>query len=316
MRGSLDIRRLRYFLAMADGGSISAAARTLNISQPALSYHIAELERLTGHALLLRSRSGVSLTEAGRLLRTHARIILAQLEAAETELDALERTVEAPAGRVRLAIISSLSARLIPLLVERVRAELPGVTLHLMEAATNDIIARLDRGEADMAIYLTADPARSEQQLASEQLYFLVRADGRDKRREEITLADLAWQRLVLPAIGNPLRDFLEAKARRHGVRLDVVLEVDGLNSRHTAVASGVGGTIVGAHAVIHEDIDPRLEVREIVEPCLYRPIFLGVREDLDPHLQRIMGVLLRESLLELGHDTSARSGQSTHSML
>lgn len=316
MRGSLDIRRLRYFLAMADIGSMSAAAKTLNISQPALSYHIAELERLTGHILLLRGRTGVSLTEAGRLLRTHARIILDQLEAAEIELDALERANQAPYGRVRLAIISSLSASLIPLLVERVRTEMPGIALRVMEAATNDIISRLDRGDADMAIYLTGDPSRSEQQLASEQLYFLTRANDRAKRGEEIALADLGWQRLVLPALGNPLRDFVEAKARQHGIRLDVVLEVDGLNSRHTAVASGVGGTIVGAHAVTHEDLDPSFEVREIVKPRLYRPIFLGVRENLDPNLQRTMGILLRESLLKLGLDMPAKSGQSSHSML
>lgn len=295
---------------------MSAAAKVLNISQPALSYHIAELERLTGHVLLLRGRTGATLTEAGRLLRQHARKILAQLEAAETELDALERSGQPPYGRVRLAIISSLSASLIPLLVERVRAEMPGVALHVIEAGTNDIINRLDRGEADMAIYLTGDPSRAEQQLASEQLYFLVRRQAGERAGGAIALADLGWQRLVLPALGNPLRDFVEARARQHGVGLDVVLEVDGLNSRQTAVASGVGGTILGAHAVTHEDLDPDLDVREIVEPRLFRPIFLGVREDLDPHLHRIMGGLLREALLKLGLSAPTGSGQSPHSML
>lgn len=316
MRGSLDIRRLRYFLAIAESGSMSAAARNLHTSQPALSYHMAELERLTGHVLLLRDRNGVSLTEAGRLLRAHARIILEQLELAETELDALERSGASPIGRVRLAIISSLSARLIPMLVERVRAEMPDVTLQLMEAGTNDIMARLDRGEVDMAVYLTADPSRSEQQLAREQLYFLALPDDADKSGGPMRLVDLGWQRLVLPAEGNPLRDFVQANARQHGVHLDVVLEVDGLNSRLTAVAAGVGGTIVGGQGLSQDDLGSVYAIREIVEPRLFRPIFLGVREDLDPRLQRQLGGVLRACLDETSLDFPSESGQHSNSVI
>ncbi|WP_425033002.1 LysR family transcriptional regulator [Pelagibacterium sp.] len=316
MRGSLDIRRLRYFLATAETGSISAAARALHTSQPALSYHMAELERLTGHVLLLRDRSGVSLTEAGRLLRTHARLILDQLDLAETQLDALERTGGSPFGRVRIAIISSLSARLIPMLVERVRAEMPDVTLQLVEAGTNDITARLDRGDVDMAVYLAADRSRSEQQLASEQLYFLNLADDENRSGKPLNLMDLGWQRLILPAEGNPLRDFVQARARQHGLRLDVVLEVDGLNSRLTAVASGVGGTIVGAQGVSQDDLGTVYAIREIVEPRLFRPIFLGVREDLDPYLQRQLGGLLRDCLLKLSLDLPTESGQCSNPVI
>jgi LysR family transcriptional regulator, nitrogen assimilation regulatory protein len=315
MRGSLDIRRLRYFIAIAESGTMSAAARTLHTSQPALSYHMAELERLTGHVLLLRGRSGVSLTEAGRLLRTHARIILDQLELAETQLDALERSRGSPFGRVRLAIISSLSARLIPMLVERVHIEMPDVTLQLMEAGTNDIMARLDRGDVDMAVYLTADPSRSERQLASEQLYFLTLPDEEVKSVGPLRLVDLGWQRLVLPAAGNPLRDFVQAKARQHDVHLDVVLEVDGLNSRLTAVSTGVGGTIVGGQGLSQDDLGSVYAIREIVEPRLFRPIFLGVREDLDPHLQRQLGGMLRACLIELSLDLPAEGGQSSDSV-
>lgn len=204
MRGSLDLRRLRYFLAIAESGSVSAAARLLNIAQPALSYHLSELERLTGHTLFDRSREGVTLTGAGRLLRGHAQEIVASVDAAERSLESLLRRDALPAGRMRVAIISSLAAGLTPLLVESTARVLPAVTLRIIEAGTRDIMRKLKRGEVDMAIYLTGGPGSSEQPIARERLYYVGPRGGGEGA---ITLAALARAPLVLPAAGNPLRD-------------------------------------------------------------------------------------------------------------
>lgn len=298
MRGSLDLRRLRYFLAIADAGSVSAAARVLNLAQPALSYHLGELERLTGHVLCDRSRDGVTLTRAGRLLRGHAQEIVTRVDAAERSLESLVRRGALPAGQIRVAIISSLAADLMPILVESTTRAMPAVTLRIIEAGTHDILRKLKRGEVDMAIYLTGAPGASEQPIAHERLYYVA---ARGSSEGAITLADLAQQPLVLPAAGNPLRDYVDAAARRLGLALDVVLEVDGSRSRSRAVLKGIGGTVFGAHSVAADALEPGLVVREIVAPQLFRPIFLSARRDLDPVLASRMPDLLVAGLARLG---------------
>lgn len=303
MRGSLDLRRLRYFRVIADCGSMSAAARLLNLAQPALSYHIAELERLTGHVLFERSRDGVRLTEAGRLLRQHAETIVGQVDEAEQALEGLARRHSLPPRRVSIAVISSLAAGLIPLLLERVSREMPGITLHIQEAGTRDITQKLERGEADLAIYLTSTAGRADEPIAREKLFHVSSGTHSDGT---IALAALTRQPLVLPAPGNPLRNFLDSTARQHGLNLDVVLEVDGSRSRLTAVRNGIGATIVGAHAVGDTDTQNGLVVREIVSPTLFRPIYLGARRELDPHLATSMRGLLTESLVALGLEATS----------
>lgn len=299
MRGTLDLRRLRYFQIIADCGSMSAAARLLNLAQPALSYHVAELERLTGHTLFDRSRNGVTLTEAGRLLRQHAQDIVSKVDDAEQALEHLARQHDLPVGRVSIAIISSLAAELIPPLLESVKRDLPGITLHIQEAGTRDITQKLERGEADLAIYLTSTAGRSDERIASEKLFLVARRIEADS--PTIMLSAMFKQQLVLPAAGNPLRNFLDTVARQHGVKLDVTLEVDGPRSRLTAVRNGVGATIVGAHSVGNVEAEDGLMIREIVSPTLYRPIYLGIRRELDPHLAANMRNLLVTSLIALG---------------
>lgn len=299
MRGTLDLRRLRYFQIIADCGSMSGAARLLNLAQPALSYHVAELERLTGHTLFERSRDGVKLTEAGRLLRQHAEVIVTKVDDAEQALEGLARQHALPAQRVSIAIISSLAAELIPLLLDRVSRDLPGVVLHIQEAGTRDIAQKLERGEADLAIYLTSSAGRSDDPIAHEKL-FLVSLGG-ETVEDTIVLSAISRQRLVLPAPGNPLRNFVDTIARQHGIKLDVVLEVDGPRPRLTAVRKGMGATIMGAHSVGEETAHDGLVVREIVSPSLFRPIFLGIRRELDPYLASSMRELLTASLVTLG---------------
>jgi molybdate transport repressor ModE-like protein len=304
MRGSLDLRRLRYFQVIADCGSMSAAARLLNLAQPALSYHVAELERLTGHVLFERSRDGVRLTEAGRLLRQHASAIVSQVDEAEQALERLGRQHSLPAQRVRIAVISSLAAGLTPLLLERVSSELPGITLHIQEAGTRDIAQKLERGEADIALYLTGNTGRTDEPIAREKLFHVSTGDGAIE--DTIALAMLVRQPLVLPAPGNPLRNFVDTIARQHGLNLDVALEVDGSRSRLTAVRNGMGATIVGAHAIGEVGVKNGLVVREIIAPTLFRPIYLGIRRELDPHLANSMRGLLAGCLVTLGLEATS----------
>ncbi|MEO1200215.1 MAG: LysR family transcriptional regulator [Pseudomonadota bacterium] len=297
MQGKLDLRRLRYFLAIAEHGSLSATARALNVAQPALSYHVSELERICGLSLVLRGRDGIRLTPAGEVLRRHAAGIVSRTDEAERTLDKLAR--KAPSNqRVRIAIITSLAADLTPLLVERVRQAEQGPTLSIMEAGTRDIEARLARGRIDMAICLAPSPGIDASPIAREELLFI--APHGTTTEATLSQEKLSDQKFVLPAPGNPLRDFIDASADRHGFSTDVVLEVDGLGSRFNAVVNGIGCTLLGAHSIPPVAAEYRLCVVPI-SPALRRPIYLGRRRGLEPSVADAMEAIIVGALGELG---------------
>src|SRR5262245_48267170 len=107
-----DLRRLRSLCAIADHGSLTAAAAALDFTQPAVSQHLAALEAEVGAPLVQRSRGGAELTPAGTLLVEHARAALDRLTLAELQVADL---IAHEQGRVRVAANSSALARLVPL---------------------------------------------------------------------------------------------------------------------------------------------------------------------------------------------------------
>jgi len=293
MNGFLDLRRLRYFKAIAEHGSLSAASRSLNLAQPALSHHVAKLEESIGVPILRRRRDGVELTKAGELLLRHATDIMARVEAAEIDLRRLARDDGAKI-KIRLAVISSLAADLTPIVVSAFRSEVPDVVLRVTESGTQDSRELIEKGKADFAVYLVAESEKGELPLAKERLY-LVTAGETAGPTEPVPFAEAARQRLVLPAPGNPLRTFIENAAARAGLPLNVALEVDGPGPRRNAVLAGLGSTIFGAHSVHGRADRAGVTARPIVDPMLFRPIGLEARKGLDPQLvERVRSVLAR----------------------
>jgi molybdate transport repressor ModE-like protein len=145
----LDLRRLQMLRAVARDGSLSAAARTLGYTQPAISHHIAKLEDETGTALLTRLGRGVQLTDAGRALVEHTEAVVTRLAAAEEEVAAIAGL---RAGRVRLAAFPSGSATLLAGALTRLRAAHPGIELTFNEADPEDSLPLLRAGELDLVL--------------------------------------------------------------------------------------------------------------------------------------------------------------------
>jgi molybdate transport repressor ModE-like protein len=145
----LDVRRLHLLREVARHGSLSAAARALDYSQPAVSHHIARLEEELGTALLLREGRGVRLTEAGETLCAHADEILGRMAVAEEEMAALSGL---RAGRVRLGAFPSATATLLPPAIAQLRRLHPGLELSLVEEEPPEALALLRAGELDLAV--------------------------------------------------------------------------------------------------------------------------------------------------------------------
>lgn len=148
-RMDLDPAALRVMRAIADTGTISAAAAHIGSSQPAVSQQIRRLERRLGTALLERAGRGVRLTEAGEVLARHGSAVTAALEAAREEVEALAglRT-----GRVRLIAFPSSSATLVPRALALLRDRQPGVRVTFTEAEPPESLQQLRDGQCDLAV--------------------------------------------------------------------------------------------------------------------------------------------------------------------
>src|SRR3954465_179292 len=145
----MDPRRLLIFRTVARAGSISAAARELGWTQPAVSQHLRALERAAGGALLLRGAGGVELTEPGRVLLARADALAVQLHMAEEELADLTAL---RLGRVRLAASPAAAATLVPRAVAGLRARHPDIDVELTEAEPPEALDLLSAGAADLAL--------------------------------------------------------------------------------------------------------------------------------------------------------------------
>jgi molybdate transport repressor ModE-like protein len=198
----LDVRRLHLLREVARHGSLSAAARALDYSQPAVSHHIARLEEELGTPLLLREGRGVRLTEAGATLCAHADEILGRMAVAEEEMAALSGL---RAGRVRLGAFPSATATLLPPAIAQLRRLHPGLELSLVEEEPPEALALLRAGELDLAVVFSSPEAADESDgdvvavaLVDDPLVAVLPADhreagGGDERLRLQQLADETW---------------------------------------------------------------------------------------------------------------------------
>ncbi|MBA3021820.1 LysR family transcriptional regulator [Propionicimonas sp.] len=169
MNSALDLHTVRIVRAIADYGSITAAAAALGYSQPALSQHLRRAEKRLGVPLLLRTGRGVQLTEPGRVVARHSAAVLAALAAAEDELGHLaDRTT----GTVRLAGFPSASSVVVPALMATLAAQHPGLKLIYTEAEPPESLELLAEGSIDIALTFTypGDPSDPHDDLVGVEL--------------------------------------------------------------------------------------------------------------------------------------------------
>ena len=152
----MDLRHLRYFIAVAEERHVTRAARRLGIQQPPLSQQIRALEREVGAALFVRRPRGVELTEPGRVFLDEARAVLAQVERA---LASTRRTARGEQGRIAVGFTSSAPFHpFVPRVIRAFREAHPLVSLSLEESGTPDLIEGLRSERLDAAFIRTAVP--------------------------------------------------------------------------------------------------------------------------------------------------------------
>ncbi|SMB91094.1 LysR substrate-binding domain-containing protein [Deinococcus hopiensis] len=152
----LELRHLRYFVAVAEELHFSRAAARLHLAQPPLSQQIRQLEDIVGCALLVRTSRSVQLTAAGTTFLERARRTLRTLEDDVTEARMIGRGEQ---GSLRLGFSSSVALTILPGLLQRYRARSPGVQLQLQESFTAQVMAGLREGTLDAGLVRDSDPA-------------------------------------------------------------------------------------------------------------------------------------------------------------
>lgn len=246
----MELRHLRYFIAVAEEGSLlTAAQRRLHTSQPSLSRQIRDLEADVGTELLERQPRGVTLTAAGKVFLDHARLALSQVEAA---VDGARRAAEPQRPALAMGFLVGLEVMWLPHLLRILREEAPDVDVTLCSQSSPELALALKRGRLDVAFL------RPEKQsdgltfklLAKEPLIAVLPAHHRLASRKKIRPQDLAREIYVSAARTSPvLQAVIQDYASRVGIALKARYEGENISSAMSLVASTGGVTLVPLYA-------------------------------------------------------------------
>lgn len=267
----MELRHLRYLLAVAEHGNFTRAAEALHVSQPTLSQQIKQLEREVGATLLDRSGRTVRLTDAGAAYAGHARLAIQGLDAAQR---AVHDVQDLTRGHLRIAMTPTITAYLIGPLVREFHAQHPGVTLTVIETTQDLIEADLLADRIDLGIAFagrhTAGVAASA--LFTETLSLVVgTAHPHSPNVETFAIEGLPAQPLALLSRDFATRNYIDDYFAAHGVTPDIVIEANSISALLEFVRLGTLATVLPdavtqAHADLHPiRPDPPLPSREVV---------------------------------------------------
>lgn len=253
----MDVRQLRYFIAIVECGSISKAAQRLNVAQPSLSLHVRNMEEGMGVKLLFRTAQGVQATEAGALLLHHAREIVGRFEEVERSI----RSADAePAGEVAIGLPSSIAEVLGVPLVRAARAEFPKIRLRVAEAMSGYVLDWLRQGRVDLGLLyaFVEDRELRSTGLLTETLVLFGSVDDpavtdMASASDTIGMKQLASMPMILPSPGHGLRDLVEQHAAKAGVGISAQWEIDAYSAIKSLVGDGLGFSILPDHSVASE---------------------------------------------------------------
>jgi DNA-binding transcriptional LysR family regulator len=241
--------RLRVLREVARRGSFSAAADALHLTQPAVSRHVAKLERETGMRLVDRLPGRLRLTDAGRALVEHAETVMAALSAAERSLDALRG---AQAGTLRIASFPSAAVSLVAGALRTFHRAHPDVEVSFVDAQSNEALEVVRAGEADIGLAFGPAPADAAGlrllPLLSDRLKAALPLTHTLAARPRLRLEELRDEDWI---VGTTATLTIDA-CRAAGFEPRIVARTDQQNATHAFVAAGLGVTLVTSLRLVH----------------------------------------------------------------
>lgn len=275
----MDIRQLRYFIAIVEGRSFTRAAAELRVAQPALSQHVLAMEDELGVDLLRRGPRGVFPTEAGLRLLDRARIIDAQFSELRGQV---RNQANHPSGDVKFGMPAPISDRLSIPLIETARRQYPEVRVCIAEAMSGFQLRWLREQVVDIALaYGPMDENDLIMQHVLTQEIVLYGNPGMDgaPRGESVTLAAALKLPLILPSPMQGMRRFIDSAAHSIEMPVNPVLEVDSHHPEKYLVSRGIGYSMLPMAAIDDEVRKGALRIWHIKKPKLEAKIFFAYRE-------------------------------------
>ncbi len=187
----MEVRVLRYFLAIAREENMTRAAERLHVSQPSLSKEIKKLEDELGHELFIRTNKNMQLNDEGMLLRKRAEDIIAMVDKTAGEFSQLNNII---GGEVRIGCAESYLIKHLARSVKSFKEKYPGFRFHILSGDTEPVAERLDRGLLDLAVIVEPPNLSKYNYLTipgSDKWGVVMRRDSRLAEKSEITFEDL-----------------------------------------------------------------------------------------------------------------------------
>lgn len=267
-REFMNLRGLRYFVEVAQSGSFTKAAENLRIAQPAVSRQVQNLEAELGVSLLTRTHSGISLTGAGDFFLKRVLPLLLQLDQASA---LLRQQARADVDDIVVGLTAGEGLAVAPTLIEGWRRKFPAAKLKIIEGLAPLIYAGLKDGSVHIGV--APEPLNFEgvwtKPLFEEPIVLISPKSPNDVSRslEDVDLTDMSrvlGLPLILPSTPNPLRGSIEMIACRHGVPLNVAVELDSMSIIKDLVRRGSGFAFTTYAHLVNEIEQDLVQVIEI----------------------------------------------------
>ena len=274
----MELRQLRYLVALADERHFTRAAAREHIAQPALSQQIRRLEQEVGLALVERTTRRVTVTEAGQTLVARARRILSEVDSATAEMQALAgvRT-----GHVMVGTMHTMGPVDVSVALAVFHQRHPGVELTVREQSSEELAEMLRDDGLDLAFLSVTERMESHglglHQLVSEELVVVLPRDHRLAARGTLRMAELAGEHFISYREGARLRELLTFAARHAGFEPQIKLESNESERIKRLVARDMGVAILPRSDAERPGTD--LAMAALTEPALRRDITLAWRE-------------------------------------
>ena len=276
----MNINHLAVFHAVAEAGGVTAGAERLQISQPAVSKQVKELEAALRVALFERAGRGLRLTEPGRVLAGYARTLFAlesEAERAVGQLRAVER------GTLLVGASTTIGSYLLPVVLGTFYRRHPGVRVHVEVGNTERVHRDLLEYRLDVGLTegLIPGGGLTCEVFARDELVGIVAPGHAILGREQVRAKDLAGLPFVLREPGSGTRAVIERALGELGLRVAEVMSLGSTEAIKRVVASGVGAAIVSRLAVMTEEAAGTLAVVTLSDLKIPRPLHRVRREGL-----------------------------------
>jgi DNA-binding transcriptional LysR family regulator len=285
---------MRVLREVAVRGSFSAAAEALSFTQSAVSQQIAALEREAGTMLVQRNARGVRLTEAGEAVVRHADAILARLDEAEAELEAIAGL---RGGRLRMAAFESGAASLMPPAIAAFRAQHPEVELSLILAEPEDSAPLLKSGELDLALGFDSRirgevDGIARRHLLSDPMFLVLPADHPLVHKRNLRLADLADDAWIAGTSDCECNRLINRACAIAGFEPRIAFQTDDYTAMQGFVAAGVGVSLIAELGLtsVREDVAVRGLGRDTPEREVYAATAIDAYRT--PATEAMLGIL------------------------